>query len=85
MLLHVVAGIPGLSRLGLSVPKRLVRRSVDRNRLKRVAREAFRLHPVRDRGLDLVVTSRQKFSPEAERAWRADLLALLDRAAGGPS
>jgi ribonuclease P protein component len=81
MLLHVATGTAGLSRLGLSVPKRLAPRAVDRNRLKRVAREAFRRHEVRALGLDLVFTAREKFTPEGERAWSDDLGALLDRAA----
>ena len=83
MLLHVVAGSAGLSRLGLSVPKRQAPRAVDRNRLKRIAREAFRRHAVRDAGLDLVLTTRERFSRSAETAWRNDLIALLDRAAAG--
>lgn len=38
----------GAGRLGFSVPKRLLPRAVDRNALKRVAREAWRLAPWRD-------------------------------------
>jgi ribonuclease P protein component len=81
MLLHVAAGPTGLSRLGLSVPKRQAPRAVDRNRLKRIAREAFRQHEVRHRGLDLVFTVREKFTRQAEKPWRIELLSLFDRAA----
>ena len=83
MLLHVAAGAAGNSRLGLSVPKRQAPRAVDRNRLKRIAREAFRRHAVRDLGLDLVFTSRERFTRAGEKAWRDDLVALLERAAAG--
>jgi ribonuclease P protein component len=81
MLLHVASGTQGLSRLGLSLPKRQAPRAVDRNRLKRIAREAFRQHAARDLGLDLVFTSREKFSRGGGKAWRDDFVALLDRAA----
>ncbi len=83
MLLHVADGTVGHSRLGLSVPKRQAPRAVDRNRLKRLAREAFRQHAARDRGLDLVFTTREKFAREREQAWRDDFIALLDRTAAG--
>jgi len=36
------SGPASLGKLGFSVPKRLLRRAVDRNALKRVAREAWR-------------------------------------------
>jgi ribonuclease P protein component len=36
------AGSPGGARIGLIIPKRLVRRAVMRNLLKRLVREAFR-------------------------------------------
>ncbi len=84
MLLHIAAGPAGPSRLGLSVPKRQASRAVDRNRLKRQAREAFRRHDVRNAGLDLVFTVRQKFDPAQADAWRDEFAALLDRAAATP-
>ena len=40
--LHSVANSFGYPRLALIVPKRLVKKAVDRNRIRRLAREAFR-------------------------------------------
>jgi ribonuclease P protein component len=40
--LHSIANPVGYPRLALVVPKRLVKRAVDRNRIRRLAREAFR-------------------------------------------
>lgn len=59
IVLHVApSGFP-YSRLGISVPRKLVRKAVRRNRVKRRLREAFRLSksdlPV---GLDLIVVPR---------------------------
>ncbi|MBX3724290.1 MAG: ribonuclease P protein component [Xanthomonadales bacterium] len=66
----------GHARLGMAVSRRIDRRAVVRNRLRRQIREAFRLHWPELPGVDLVVTPR----PEAARATRAalwsDLLAL---------
>lgn len=81
LLLHVASGLAGESRLGLVVPKRLARRSVDRNRLKRLAREAFRRHAVKAAGLDLVLALRQPVAREGEAAWLAQWQELLGRAA----
>ncbi|MBL0142177.1 MAG: ribonuclease P protein component [Betaproteobacteria bacterium] len=81
MILHVTSGNAGKSRLGLAVPKRIARRSVDRNRMKRLAREMFRRHDVKALGLDLVLAPREPFSRASEAAWLVDAGQLLDRAA----
>lgn len=44
-----------VSRLGLVVAKKKVRRAHERNRLKRLSRESFRLHQHQLCGLDIVI------------------------------
>jgi len=44
--LHVHGNSFGYPRLALVVPKRLVRKAVERNRIRRLAREAFRQRQV---------------------------------------
>lgn len=83
IVLHVAAGQPGQSRLGIAIPKRLTRRSVDRNRMKRIARELFRRHRAKAAGLDLVLAPREAFTRASAAAWRAQALELLERASGG--
>ena len=46
-------------RLGLAISKRCARKAVDRNRLKRIVRESFRLHQNRLAGTDVVVLCRR--------------------------
>lgn len=46
----------GGARVALAVPKRQLKRAVDRNRVKRILRETFRQHQVRDAGIDILVT-----------------------------
>jgi len=45
-------------RLGITVSRRVSARAVDRNRIKRLIREAYRHEPVRLCGVDLVVIAR---------------------------
>lgn len=47
------------ARLGLVIAKKNVRRAVDRNRVKRIARESFRHHRADLDNLDIVVLARK--------------------------
>jgi ribonuclease P protein component len=47
------------ARLGIVVAKRYVPKSVDRNKAKREIRELFRLHQIKNCGIDLVVMARK--------------------------
>jgi ribonuclease P protein component len=49
----------GHSRLGLVIGKKSVKLSVERNRLKRLLRESFRLNQDRLTGWDLVIVARK--------------------------
>jgi ribonuclease P protein component len=51
----VLANSEGMARLGLSVAARTLRRAVDRNRVRRLIRESFRLHQLRLPAVDIVV------------------------------
>jgi len=62
-------------RLGLAISKKSCRLAVQRNRLKRVVRESFRLHKEALSGLDVVVMSR----PTASRASNRTLFDSLAR------
>lgn len=64
------------SRLGLAVSRRGARRAVDRNKLKRIARESFRLHASMLPAMDIVVIS----TPKAAALPNENLFASLIRA-----
>jgi ribonuclease P protein component len=68
---------PGLApraRLGLTISRRAARRAVDRNKLKRLARESFRMNAQLP-AWDFVVMAK----PGADRAERTLLRESLDR------
>lgn len=95
--LHV--GPNGLAwhRLGLGVAKKMFRRAVARNYVKRIIREAFRLErPGFGGGLDIVVRpkvrdltrdglrkSLRKLVPKAERKFLQDFRIMSESPAGG--
>ncbi len=56
--LLAVKNTQGYARLGLVIMKKRVRRAVQRNRIKRLARESFRQYKTELGGLDLVVLAR---------------------------
>ena len=45
-----------IGRIAIAVPKRILKRAIDRNRVKRVIREEFRHHVLRAVPVDMLVT-----------------------------
>ena len=62
------------ARLGLVIAKRKVRRSVDRNRLKRVVRESFRLYQKQLPQVDIIFMARQDVAVIASPDFRIALV-----------
>ena len=69
------------ARLGLVVGKKLLKRAVDRNRLKRVVRENFRLRRLQLPSYDLVVRLAVKGVPLHDAELATEINALFDRLA----
>jgi ribonuclease P protein component len=81
--LHVTPGVAGCSRFGVAIAKRIAPKSVDRNRLKRLARESFRRHAAKAAGLDLVLMPRGALAELDAGAWIREVEVLLGRALKG--
>ena len=71
----------GRPRLGLVVAKKLVRRAHQRNLVKRIARETFRLEKGRLPACDLVVRLSAPIVAVTRRMLREDLLSCFERLA----
>ncbi|WP_018994441.1 ribonuclease P protein component [Thioalkalivibrio sp. ALJ2] len=69
----------GEPRLGLAIAKRHVRNATDRNRVKRIAREAFRQRRAALPPVDLIVLARAGAGTCDRRALRSEMETLLDR------
>lgn len=78
-LVHVAAGRPGISRLGIALTRRVTPSSVHRNRIKRMVRELFRRHPVKQAGLDLVVALRERLDAAGHASLGAEVRSLFDQ------
>ncbi|MFO8003172.1 ribonuclease P protein component [Thioalkalivibrio sp.] len=66
------------ARLGLAIAKKHARRSVDRNRIRRVAREAFRVRRHVLPPVDIIVLSRAGIAGAESAELRAELDRLLE-------
>lgn len=71
-------GLPH-ARLGVVVGKKVERRAVGRNAIKRLVRELFRVSSDNWVGLDIVVRARRVIPPCERAAARAALLVLINR------
>ena len=77
--IHVVPGRSENSRLGIALTRRLVPSSADRNRVKRMVREAFRRHGVKRAGLDCVVALRLRFDDAESAPLLVEIHSLFDQ------
>lgn len=69
---------PRQARIGFAISRKVDKRAVVRNRLKRVARNVFRQHPDLPAG-DYVIMAKTEASTVDGEALRADLTRLLQR------
>jgi ribonuclease P protein component len=74
----------GQARLGIIASTRAARRAVDRNRFKRMAREAFRRARHRLGGVDVVIQLRRYPEGGSMAEARAELVRLLEELAARP-
>ena len=81
--LHVLPATGRPSRLGIALTRRLVPSSVERNRVKRIVREIFRMHPVKQAGLDCVVALRARLDDGGAHEMGRQVALLFDRLAAG--
>ena len=75
---------PAGPRLGLAVSRKVDRRAVGRNRIKRIVREAFREHRAQLADADYVIVARPGAAACDAPQLRAALFALLRRAGALP-
>ncbi len=64
-------------RLGLAIAKKTVKRAVDRNKIKRLCRESFRLQQYTLTPLDIVVLARKEAATACSGVLRNSLEKLL--------
>lgn len=69
----------GESRLGITVSRKVSRRAVDRNRIKRQVRESFRHHWAALGGWDIVITAQPGAAMSANPELRRSLEQHWDR------
>lgn len=71
------SGTSGKPRLGLSISRKTIRRAHDRNRVKRIVREFFRLHKNEMKG-DIIVRLMRDPQEKSYSALTRPLRRLLD-------
>jgi ribonuclease P protein component len=73
------------SRLGMAIAKKQIKRAVDRNRVKRIIRETYRLNQQRLPNLDLVVLARKSILAMDNQQFQGKLLRLFEQVANKAS
>jgi ribonuclease P protein component len=80
-LLRTLPSSAGQARLGLAVSRKVSKRAVARNRIKRIIRESFRLRRAALPALDVLVIARSSAAATDNPALRADLEAAWQKLA----
>jgi ribonuclease P protein component len=78
--LHVAPAATPAARFGISVGKRSAKSAVDRNRIKRRARELFRRQSLKHAKADVVVTLTSRFDVAQLDTLMVELEQLLEAA-----
>jgi len=77
--MHYMPNTLGYPRLGMVIGKKIVRRAVDRNYVRRILREWFRTHRGQLGGIDLVVRANKPFGRQDYRRVAEELEGMLGR------
>jgi ribonuclease P protein component len=78
--LHVSPAVTPAARFGISVGRRTAKLAVQRNHIKRRARDVFRRHDIKRAPVDVVLTLTARFEPGLVAELAAELCELMDRA-----
>lgn len=78
--LHIAPSATPAARFGVSVGKRSARSAVDRNRIKRLARELYRRHSLKHAKADVVVTLTSRFDMAQLDTLMVELAGLFEAA-----
>ncbi|PCI23286.1 MAG: ribonuclease P protein component [Piscirickettsiaceae bacterium] len=65
-------------KLGLAIAKKMVKKAVLRNQIKRIIREAFRLNKNKLKGFDMVVLCRKKAAQASKKELSASIKTHFD-------
>ena len=71
----------GGARLGMAVSRRVSKRAVVRNRIRRTIRESFRLHRASLPGVDVLLIARTLAATQSNAALRVDLESIWSKLA----
>ena len=79
LIAEVAVSETGSARMGLAVSRKVSRKAVRRNRIKRIARDSFRHHRAAFPALDILVIARSSADLQDNRTLHAEFVQLWQR------